>query len=59
MTNAIHHIIKESTKVIVGASAVFSNGDVMSRIGTSVVTMAAHDSDGVVRSLQILRYCST
>ena len=44
MTNAIHHIIKESTKVIIGASAVFSNGDVMSRIGTSVVTMAAHDA---------------
>ena len=44
MTNAIHHVIKDSTKVIVGASAVFSNGDVMSRIGTSVVAMAAHDA---------------
>ena len=35
--------MKEATKIIVGASSVLSNGDVMSRVGTSVVAMAAYE----------------
>jgi translation initiation factor eIF-2B subunit delta len=35
--------MKEATKVFIGASSILSNGDVMSRVGTSVVAMAAYD----------------
>jgi translation initiation factor eIF-2B subunit delta len=35
--------MKEVTKVIIGASALFANGAVMSRIGTAVVTMMAYE----------------
>lgn len=45
MTNAVHYVIQEATKVIVGASSVLSNGDVMSRLGTSLICMAAHDAN--------------
>lgn len=44
LTNALPFVIKEATKVIIGASSVLSNGDLMSRVGTSVVCMAAHDA---------------
>lgn len=44
MTNAVHFVMKEVTKVIMGASTVLSNGDVMARVGTSVVAMTAHDA---------------
>jgi translation initiation factor eIF-2B subunit delta len=36
--------MKEATKVIMGASSVLSNGDILSRVGTSVVAMEAHDA---------------
>lgn len=42
-TNALPLVMKEATKVIIGASSVLSNGDVMSRVGTSIVAMTAYD----------------
>eukprot|EP01098_Paradermamoeba_levis_P011847 TRINITY_DN5099_c0_g6_i1.p1 TRINITY_DN5099_c0_g6~~TRINITY_DN5099_c0_g6_i1.p1 ORF type:complete len:532 (-),score=157.38 TRINITY_DN5099_c0_g6_i1:72-1601(-) len=42
LINAISYILKEVTKVIVGAYALLSNGAVMSRVGTAVVAMMAH-----------------
>ncbi|RKO86324.1 hypothetical protein BDK51DRAFT_36119 [Blyttiomyces helicus] len=44
MTNALPLVIKEVTKVMLGASAIFSNGAILSRVGTAVVSMAAHDA---------------
>ena len=43
MTSALGIVMKEVTKVIIGASALFSNGAVMSRAGTAVVAMMAHE----------------
>ncbi|KAJ3369244.1 Eukaryotic translation initiation factor 2B, subunit 4 delta, 67kDa [Kappamyces sp. JEL0680] len=44
MTNAVHFVMKQATKVIMGASSVLSNGDVMSRVGTSIIAMSAYDN---------------
>ncbi|KAJ3257930.1 Eukaryotic translation initiation factor 2B, subunit 4 delta, 67kDa [Boothiomyces macroporosus] len=44
LSNAVPSLMKEVTKVIVGASSVLSNGDVMARVGTSIVCMAAYDA---------------
>jgi translation initiation factor eIF-2B subunit delta len=41
LTSAIPHVINQATKVIVGSSSVLSNGDLMARVGTSLVCMAA------------------
>ena len=43
-SNAIPYIIKEATKVILGASSVMTNGDIMGRVGTSIICMAAYDA---------------
>jgi translation initiation factor eIF-2B subunit delta len=43
LTNALPFVIKHATKVIIGTSSVLANGDLMSRVGTSVVCMAAYD----------------
>ncbi|CAJ1944334.1 unnamed protein product [Sphenostylis stenocarpa] len=40
--NAISYIMHEVTRVLLGASAVLSNGTVYSRVGTSCVAMVAH-----------------
>ncbi|KAL2338288.1 hypothetical protein Fmac_012734 [Flemingia macrophylla] len=40
--NAVSYIMHEVTRVLLGASAVFSNGTVYSRVGTSCVAMVAH-----------------
>ncbi|TKY54949.1 Translation initiation factor eIF-2B subunit delta [Spatholobus suberectus] len=40
--NAVSHIMHEVTRVLLGASAVFSNGTVYSTVGTSCVAMVAH-----------------
>lgn len=53
-TNTIPFLIKKATKVIVGASAVMTNGDMMSRIGTSVVCMAAYKA-----SVPVIVVCET
>ncbi|KAJ3122783.1 hypothetical protein HK098_002474 [Nowakowskiella sp. JEL0407] len=42
--NAINYVIKEVTKVILGASAVLSNGTVMSRAGSALIAMSAHNN---------------
>ena len=44
MTHAVPYLIKEATKIIVGASAVMTNGDIMGRVGTALICMAAHDN---------------
>ncbi|KAK2367960.1 translation initiation factor eIF-2B subunit delta [Trifolium repens] len=41
--NAISYIMHEVTKVFLGASAVLSNGTVLSRIGTACIAMVAHE----------------
>lgn len=40
--NAVSYIMHEVTKVFLGASAVLSNGTVLSRVGTACVAMVAH-----------------
>ncbi|CAD7694769.1 unnamed protein product [Ostreobium quekettii] len=40
--NAISCVMKEATKVVLGASAVLSNGRVVGRLGTAAVAMMAH-----------------
>ncbi|XP_020227539.1 translation initiation factor eIF-2B subunit delta [Cajanus cajan] len=40
--NAVSYIMHEVTRVLLGASAVFSDGTVYSRVGTSCVAMVAH-----------------
>ncbi|ESW27147.1 hypothetical protein PHAVU_003G177900 [Phaseolus vulgaris] len=40
--NAVSYIMHEVTRVLLGASAVLSNGTVYSRVGTSCVAMVAH-----------------
>ena len=42
LTSALPFVSTIATKLIVGASTILSNGDLMSRVGTSVVCMAAH-----------------
>ncbi|XP_027917523.1 translation initiation factor eIF-2B subunit delta-like isoform X2 [Vigna unguiculata] len=41
--NAVSYIMHEVTRVLLGASAVLSNGTVYSRVGTSCVAMVAHE----------------
>lgn len=43
-THSIPFVMKQVTKVIIGASAIMTNGDIMARVGTSVVCMAAYDA---------------
>jgi translation initiation factor eIF-2B subunit delta len=40
--NAVSYIMKDVTKVLIGASSVLGNGSVLSRIGTAVIAMTAH-----------------
>lgn len=40
--NAVSYIMKEVTRVFLGASSVLSNGTVYSRVGTACVAMVAH-----------------
>ncbi|KAJ8326445.1 hypothetical protein O5D80_005195 [Batrachochytrium dendrobatidis] len=44
LTSALPFTIKDVTKVFLGASCVLSNGDVMARVGTSVVAMTAYNA---------------
>lgn len=41
--NAVSYIMHEVTKVFLGASAILSNGTVLSRIGTACIAMVAHE----------------
>lgn len=40
--NAVSYIMHEVTKVFLGASAILSNGTVLSRVGTACIAMVAH-----------------
>lgn len=52
--NAASYIIKEVTKVFLGAAAVLSNGTVLSRAGTAAVAMMAH-----AHSVPVMICCET
>lgn len=43
LLNAVCYMMKEVTKVLVGAYAMLSNGNLVSRAGTALVAMAAHE----------------
>ncbi|KAJ3414205.1 Eukaryotic translation initiation factor 2B, subunit 4 delta, 67kDa [Chytridiales sp. JEL 0842] len=45
LTNSLGVVMSEVTKLVIGASALLSNGAVMSRAGTAVVAMMAHDAN--------------
>ena len=45
LLNACSYVMKEVTKVLLGAHAVFSNGYVMSRVGCAMVAMLAKDAN--------------
>jgi translation initiation factor eIF-2B subunit delta len=45
LIHATSHLVKESTKVFLGAHAMLSNGTLYSRVGTAMVAMMANDSD--------------
>ncbi|KAJ3105208.1 Eukaryotic translation initiation factor 2B, subunit 4 delta, 67kDa [Phlyctochytrium planicorne] len=45
LSNSLAVVIKDVTKVILGASALLSNGAVMARVGTAVVAMMASDAN--------------
>ena len=43
LLNAVCYMMKSVTKVLVGAYALLSNGNLVSRVGTAAVCMAAHE----------------
>ncbi|KAJ3196246.1 Eukaryotic translation initiation factor 2B, subunit 4 delta, 67kDa [Irineochytrium annulatum] len=45
LTNGLGVVMKNVTKVIIGASALLANGAIMSRVGTAMVTMMASDAN--------------
>lgn len=45
LMNGVSHVMKEVTKVLLGAHAMMSNGVLYSRIGTSQIAMEAKDYD--------------
>jgi translation initiation factor eIF-2B subunit delta len=53
-THSIPALLKGVTKVIIGASSVMTNGDIMGRIGTAVVCMAAYTAN-----LPVIVLCET
>ncbi|CAM9289011.1 unnamed protein product, partial [Choristocarpus tenellus] len=54
LLTAISYIMREVTKVLLGASAMMSNGAVLSRVGTAVVAMMARS-----HNLPIMFCCET
>ena len=45
LTHAISHVIRDATKVFLGAHAMMSNGRLYSRVGTALVAMMAKEAD--------------
>ncbi|KAL2048254.1 hypothetical protein N7G274_000165 [Stereocaulon virgatum] len=45
LTHGISHVIKDATKVFLGAHAMMSNGRLYSRVGTALVAMTAREAD--------------
>ena len=54
MLGAISYVMKDVTKVILGASAMMANGTALSRVGTAVVALMGHSS-----RLPIIFCCET
>ncbi|CAM9176085.1 unnamed protein product, partial [Sphacelaria rigidula] len=54
LLTAISYIMREVTKVFIGASAMMSNGTVLSRVGTAVVAMMARS-----HNLPVMFCCET
>ena len=48
--NSLAYIMREVTKVFLGASSVTANGTVISRVGTASVAMVAHEWNIPVRN---------
>jgi translation initiation factor eIF-2B subunit delta len=48
LVNGISHVIKDATKVFLGAHAMTSNGRLYSRVGTALVAMSAKERGGGV-----------
>jgi len=42
LVNAVSYVMKDVSKVLVGASTLMNNGSLLSRVGTAVVAMMAH-----------------
>ena len=45
LTHSLSHVIKDATKVFLGAHAMMSNGHLYSRVGTAMVALMAKDLD--------------
>jgi translation initiation factor eIF-2B subunit delta len=54
MINALSYVMKEVNKVFLGAAALLSNGSVISRVGSAVVSMMAH-----LNNVPLLICCET
>ena len=45
LMHAVGHVVKDATKVFLGAHAMMSNGRLYSRVGTAIVAMMAKEAD--------------
>ena len=60
LTNALPFVITLATKVIIGAASILSNGDLLSRVGTSVVCMAANSAKiPVIAVCEVYKFSDT
>ena len=58
LINAVNYVIRNVTKVILGAFAFMSNGNAMSRVGTAAVAMIAHlHQVPVIFCCEIYKFC--
>merc|ERR1719499_1393963 len=52
--NGVTYVISDVTKILLGASGIYSNGNVVSRAGTAMIALA-----GYTRSIPIIVCCET
>lgn len=45
LLTSLGYVVKEATKVFIGAHCIFSNGNLMSRVGTALVAMIAKEAN--------------
>ena len=58
LINAVTYVIRNVTKVLLGAFAFMSNGNAMSRVGTAAVAMIAHQHQvPVIFCCEIYKFC--
>merc|ERR1719453_490659 len=58
MLTALSYVLKDVTKVFLGAAGLLSNGTVMSRLGTAVVAMMAESNDlPVIVCCETYKFC--